>query len=126
MRVELCSSTLHLKKAAQLFIAVMLRRAIWNWIENYTAEFTLLCQKQTRLDGSPEILFDIFNSLADTTKRKAIFWPVQSMLIVLCPDIMISTSLSTSRVQNKKVNKKTLPVYSLHTYSLFLYIVCFL
>lgn len=102
---ELCSSTLHLKKTAQLFIAVMLRRAIWNWIENYTAEFTLLCHKQTRMDGSPEILFDIFNSLADTTKRKAIFWPVQSMLIVLCPDIMISSSLSTSRANNKKVRK---------------------
>jgi neurofibromin 1 len=92
-----------LKKTAQLFIAIMLRRAIWNWIENYTAEFTLSCQKQTRIEGSPEILFDIFNSLADTTKRKAIFWPVQSMLIALCPDIMISTALSTSRVQNKKV-----------------------
>ncbi|KAL7311910.1 Ras GTPase activating protein ira2 [Mucor circinelloides] len=99
---ELCSSALHLRKAAQLFIAVMLRRAIWNWIENYTAEFTLLCHNQTRIDGSPEILFDIFNSLADTTKRKAIFWPVQTMLLVLCPDIMISQSLSGGRVQNKK------------------------
>lgn len=84
----------------------MLRRAIWNWIENYTAEFTLLCHKQSRMDGSPEILFDIFNSLADTTKRKAIFWPVQSMLIVLCPDIMISSSLSTSRAHNKKVSDR--------------------
>ncbi|OAD05753.1 hypothetical protein MUCCIDRAFT_137611, partial [Mucor lusitanicus CBS 277.49] len=100
--LELCSSALHLRKAAQLFIAVMLRRAIWNWIENYTAEFTLLCHNQTRIDGSPEILFDIFNSLADTTKRKAIFWPVQTMLLVLCPDIMISQSLSGGRVQNKK------------------------
>ncbi|KAI8647143.1 hypothetical protein BD408DRAFT_358792 [Parasitella parasitica] len=101
---ELCSSALHLRKAAQLFIAVMLRRAIWNWIENYTAEFTLLCHNQTRIDGSPEILFDIFNSLADTTKRKAIFWPVQTMLLVLCPDIMISQSLSGGRVQNKKAS----------------------
>lgn len=82
----------------------MLRRAIWNWIENYTAEFTLLCHNQTRIDGSPEILFDIFNSLADTTKRKAIFWPVQTMLLVLCPDIMISQSLNGGRVQNKKVS----------------------
>ncbi|KAI8079304.1 hypothetical protein BDF21DRAFT_493917 [Thamnidium elegans] len=99
---ELCSSTLHLKKSAQLIIAVMLRRAIWNWIENYTAEFATLCQRQTRIDGSPEILFDIFNSLADTTKRKAIFWPLQTMLLVICPDIMLSTSLVSSRVQNRK------------------------
>lgn len=82
----------------------MLRRAIWNWITNYTAEFSDLCHKQTRIDGSPEILFDIFNSLADTTKRKAVFWPVQTMLLVLCPDIMLSTSLVSGRVQNKKVN----------------------
>lgn len=81
----------------------MLRRAIWNWIENYTAEFATLCQRQTRIDGSPEILFDIFNSLADTTKRKAIFWPLQTMLLVICPDIMLSTSLVSSRVQNRKV-----------------------
>ncbi|KAI8087606.1 uncharacterized protein B0P05DRAFT_584843 [Gilbertella persicaria] len=100
--LELCSSALHLKKPAQLFIAVMLRRAIWNWIENYTAEFALLCHHQHRIDGSPEILFDIFNSLADTTVRKAVFWPVQTMLLVLCPDIMLSTSLASGRVNNKK------------------------
>jgi hypothetical protein len=93
-----------LKKSAQLFIAVILRRAIWNWIENYTGEFTLLFHEQNRIDGSPEILFDIFNSLADTTKRKAIFWPVQTMLIILCPDIMLSTSLGSGRIQNKKVS----------------------
>jgi neurofibromin 1 len=93
-----------LRKAAQLFIAVILRRAIWNWIENYTAEFTLLCYNQTRMDGSPEILFDIFNSLADTTKRKAIFWPVQIMLLTLCPDILLSTSLVSGRSQNKKAS----------------------
>lgn len=62
-----------------------------------------MCQNQTRIDGSPEILFDIFNSLADTTKRKAIFWPLQTMLLVICPDIMLSTSLVSSRVQNRKV-----------------------
>lgn len=87
-----------------MFIAVMLRRAIWNWIENYTSEFSLLCYNQTRMDGSPEILFDIFNSLADTTKRKAIFWPVQAMLLTLCPDILISPSLTNGQSHNKKVS----------------------
>lgn len=81
----------------------MLRRAIWNWIENYTSEFSLLCQRKTRIEGSPEILFDMFDNLADTTKRKAIFWPVQTMLLVLCPDIMLSTSLGNNRATNKKV-----------------------
>ncbi|KAI7901256.1 uncharacterized protein BX663DRAFT_515416 [Cokeromyces recurvatus] len=98
---ELCTSILHLKKPAQYALATILRRAIWNWIENYKAEFALLCHNQTHIDGSPEVLFDIFNSLADTTKRKAVFWPVQTMLLILCPDIILSTSASNS-IQIKK------------------------
>ncbi|KAI8975358.1 hypothetical protein BDF20DRAFT_914298 [Mycotypha africana] len=100
---ELCTSTLHLKKATQLSIAVLLRRAILNWMESYTAEFVSLVRSHNRAEGSPEILFDIFNSLADTTKRKAVFWPLQTTLLALCPDIMLSTSIATGRVQNRKV-----------------------
>ncbi|KAG0747979.1 hypothetical protein G6F62_000155 [Rhizopus arrhizus] len=99
---ELCASTLHLKKPVQQWIAVALRKAIWNWIESYTAEFMSLCHNQRRLEGSPEILFDIFNSLADTAKKKAVFWPVQTMLLVLCPDIMFSTSIVGGNAYNKK------------------------
>lgn len=104
--LELCASTLHLKKPVQQWIAVALRKAIWNWIESYTAEFMSLCHNKRRLEGSPEILFDIFNSLADTAKKKAVFWPVQTMLLVLCPDIMFSTSIVGGNAYNKKVNYK--------------------
>ncbi|KAG1177602.1 hypothetical protein G6F70_005649 [Rhizopus microsporus] len=98
---ELCTSTLHLKKTTQQLVAIALRGAIWNWIESYTSEFMMLSRSQKRLEGSPEILFDIFNSLADTAKKKAVYWPVQMMLLILCPDIMLSTTVSGS-ANNKK------------------------
>lgn len=89
-----------MKKTTQQLVAIALRGAIWNWIESYTSEFMMLSRSQKRLEGSPEILFDIFNSLADTAKKKAVYWPVQMML--LCPDIMLSTTVSGS-ANNKKV-----------------------
>lgn len=93
-----------MKKNAQLAIAVSLRKAIWGWIETYPAEFVQLCQSQRRLEGSPEILFDICNSLADTSKRKAILWPLQTMLLILCPDVLMAAAMSDGRgTQSKKV-----------------------
>lgn len=91
-----------MKKTTQQLVAIALRGAIWNWIESYTSEFMMLSRSQKRLEGSPEILFDIFNSLADTAKKKAVYWPVQMMLLILCPDIMLSTTVSGS-ANNKKV-----------------------
>ncbi|KAG1471849.1 hypothetical protein G6F56_001890 [Rhizopus delemar] len=100
--LELCNATLNLKKSVQQLVAIALRKAIWNWIENYTAEFMSLCHNQKRMEGTPEILFDIFNSLADTAKKKAIYWPIQTMLLVLCPDIMLSTSVIGGSGHSKK------------------------
>ncbi|CAG8518713.1 24789_t:CDS:10 [Dentiscutata erythropus] len=90
---ELCGSFLHLKKSAQTVMANVLRKAIWNWIEVFPAEFVHLCQSQKRLDGGPEILFDICHSLADNNRRKATFWPLQTMLLILCPDILLNASM---------------------------------
>lgn len=103
---------MNLKKSAQLFVAVILRRAIWNWIETYPSEFMRLCHSQKRLEGGPEILFDICNSLADTTRKKAVLWPLQTMLLILSPDVLLSSALSESRgVQNKKVQLSWKGVY---------------
>ncbi|KAI9277397.1 hypothetical protein BY458DRAFT_433218 [Sporodiniella umbellata] len=101
---EMCNCTLNFKRTTQQWMAVALRKAIWNWIENYSTEFITLFREQKRLDGTPEILFDIFNSLADNTKKKASFWPTQTMLLVLCPDILSSVSTR----QTKKVTFREL------------------
>lgn len=62
-----------------------------------------LCQSQKRLEGGPDVLFETCLSLADTTRKKAILWPLQTMLLVLCPDILCSLDTpDTGRSINSK------------------------
>lgn len=105
--LELCSTFSNLKKNAQSFVAVTLRRAIWNWIETYPNEFVKLCQSQRRMEGGPDTLFDLCMPLADTLRRKAVLWPLQTMLLVLCPDILLSSAVSDSKgTPSRKVSKE--------------------
>jgi neurofibromin 1 len=68
-----------------------------------------LCQNQKKLDGGPDVLFDICLSLADTTRKKAILWPLQTMLLILCPDILASaTNMDGPRNSKKSVFLATL------------------
>ncbi|CAH1760475.1 9376_t:CDS:10 [Entrophospora sp. SA101] len=85
---ELCGSFLNLKKTAQSAMAQVLRKSIWNWIKNFPEEFVALCQSQKKLEGGPEILFDICSNITDNSRRKKFFWPLQTMLLILCPDIL--------------------------------------
>lgn len=64
-------------------MANVLRKAIWNWIEVFPAEFVTLYQCQKRFEGGAEIIFDYCNNLADNNaRRKAVFWPLQTMLLI--------------------------------------------
>ncbi|KAI7862201.1 hypothetical protein BDF14DRAFT_1858538 [Spinellus fusiger] len=92
---EICGFFVHLKKSIQLTLAVMLRRAIWGWIETYPTEFVKLCQSKKRIDGRPDVLFDMCHGLADTTRKKAILWPLQTLLLILCPDILAACTGSS-------------------------------
>ncbi|RIA90709.1 hypothetical protein C1645_875920 [Glomus cerebriforme] len=104
---ELCSSFLHLKRSAQTMMANVLRKAIWNWIEVFPAEFVTLCQEQKRLEGGAEILFDYCNSLADNNiKKRPVFWPLQTMLLILCPDILFNASMSEMSDRSNSMSKK--------------------
>ncbi|KAI8373844.1 hypothetical protein BD560DRAFT_393755 [Blakeslea trispora] len=102
---EMCSTFPSLRKSAQLIVAAILRRAIWGWIEMYPGEFMQLYQSQKKLEGGPDVLFDICLSLADTTRKKAILWPLQTMLLLLCPDFV--TALSKADTNSKNCSKKT-------------------
>lgn len=100
-------STAHFKKAGvQYAVARVLRKAIWNWIDHYPMEFVSLCQKGVRLPGNPDALFDIFDSWAGSSnsKRKE-FWPVMTMLLILCPDIMLETVKDTTSSEHKGKSK---------------------
>jgi neurofibromin 1 len=104
MHIEFCTAFLHLKKSSQMMAAVVLRHAIWGWIETYPMEFLRLCQSQKRLEGGPEILFDQCNTLSDTVRKKAILWPLQTLLLILCPDLLLAATVSESRgINNKRV-----------------------
>eukprot|EP01114_Cavostelium_apophysatum_P004552 TRINITY_DN1484_c0_g1_i2.p1 TRINITY_DN1484_c0_g1~~TRINITY_DN1484_c0_g1_i2.p1 ORF type:complete len:1402 (-),score=458.43 TRINITY_DN1484_c0_g1_i2:3446-7651(-) len=74
------------KSNLQVLLAKVLRKAIWNWIDNYPQEFVQLSKSGHRFGGFPDQLFDTF--LEWSNKHKSIM-PLLSMLLVLCPDIMI-------------------------------------
>ncbi|KAF9111158.1 Ras GTPase activating protein ira2 [Mortierella sp. AM989] len=100
---ELRSTFLHLKKSAQTVMGQVLHKAIWNWIEVFPSEFVHLCQTQRRMEGEPHILFDICHSLATDNRRRIHFWPLQTMLLILCPDILRTAAMSDNR---NNMNKK--------------------
>ncbi|TNN01408.1 hypothetical protein fugu_010790 [Takifugu bimaculatus] len=61
-----------LKKPAQLAVINSLEKAFWNWVENYPDEFTMLYQRpQADMAEAAEKLFDLVDSFAESTKRKA-------------------------------------------------------
>nr|XP_033778429.1 neurofibromin isoform X3 [Geotrypetes seraphini] len=94
-----------LKKVAQLGVINSLEKAFWNWVENYPDEFTKLYQRpQTDMADCAEKLFDQVDSFAESTKRKAAVWPLQIILLVLCPEII--QEISKDVVDDSKINKK--------------------
>ncbi|GBC02045.1 hypothetical protein RclHR1_04420015, partial [Rhizophagus clarus] len=104
---ELCSSFSNLKRYAQISMATVLRKAIWNWIEVFPAEFVKLCQSQKRMEGGPELLFDICNNISNGSKSKSLFWPLQTMLLILCPD-MLMNGVTVDKPSTKSSHRKIL------------------
>ncbi|XP_059931166.1 neurofibromin isoform X4 [Gadus macrocephalus] len=94
-----------LKKPAQLAVINSLEKAFWNWVENYPDEFTMLYQQpQADMAEAAERLFDLVDSFAESAKRKAAVWPLQIILLILCPEITLTISKET--VEDSKANKK--------------------
>uniref|UniRef100_A0A8C0QMM8 Neurofibromin n=1 Tax=Chelonoidis abingdonii TaxID=106734 RepID=A0A8C0QMM8_CHEAB len=94
-----------LKKVAQLAVINSLEKAFWNWVENYPDEFTKLYQTpQTDMADCAEKLFDLVDGFAESTKRKAAVWPLQIILLVLCPEII--QDIAKDVVEETKINKK--------------------
>ncbi|CAD5126032.1 DgyrCDS14209 [Dimorphilus gyrociliatus] len=79
-----------LRKNVQLILAQSLERSIWNWMENYPEEFTELQQRPSEeLAECCDKLFELYNTFCESSmKRKAVVWPLQMMLLVLCPKIL--------------------------------------
>ncbi|MGH0170597.1 UNVERIFIED_CONTAM: hypothetical protein FKN15_058812 [Acipenser sinensis] len=63
------------------------------------------CAKLKRLlQDCAEKLFDLVDSFAESAKRKAAVWPLQIILLILCP--VIIQEISKEVVEDSKVNKK--------------------
>ncbi|KAL3318539.1 hypothetical protein Ciccas_002794 [Cichlidogyrus casuarinus] len=87
---EICNRFPSLKKSTWLHLAVYLERSIWNWLENQPQEFDALQKKPNdQLAECCERLFDLFNGVCiDSVRKKLLIWPLQMMLLVLCPKIL--------------------------------------
>jgi neurofibromin 1 len=80
----------HLRKNNQTVLVTALERAIWNWLDTYPDEFKDLQKRpNSELSDNCEKLFEHLDQFYDKQKGKAQFiWPLQTMLLVLCPIIL--------------------------------------
>ncbi|OCF40958.1 neurofibromin 1 [Kwoniella heveanensis CBS 569] len=88
---EISSVFLHVKRPAQVAIATILRKAIWNWIDVYPMEYEALVESNKKFEGGADQLFDILSSMSDVgsssnARRTKAFYPLMAMLLVLLPD----------------------------------------
>ncbi|WAQ85082.1 hypothetical protein PtA15_5A656 [Puccinia triticina] len=90
---ELSAQFVHLKRAAQADIALALRRSIWNWIETYPNEYASLVRSNGRLEGAPDVLFDVAHGLSENGKKRTYTWPMMAMLLAVCPDIVLKITV---------------------------------
>jgi hypothetical protein len=57
-------------------------------MDNYSDEFSELQKRPNEeLQDCCDKLFELFNMVSENAKKKAAVWPLQMMLLVLCPVI---------------------------------------
>jgi neurofibromin 1 len=102
---ELCGSFLHLRKAYQTTVAIVLPLLINRWLERNPEEFIDLHTMHKRLDGGAETLFDMSNTMFDGGRRKALLYPFQTSLLFLLPDVFEVAS-NMRDVKSSSISKK--------------------
>lgn len=103
---ELGSQWLHLRQAAhQISLGKNLWLAIWNYIEAYPADFAQVIEREQKVDGA-DLLFDVVANSASGSdaKRQRLMWPLQAMLMILCPSQFRKALMTES---GGTTNKKT-------------------
>ncbi|CAF3480713.1 unnamed protein product [Fusarium graminearum] len=84
---EICSSFLHFRKPYQNTIAVVSPLLIMRWLDRFPREFVQLHQLHKRLDGGADTLFDMAQAATDNGRRRGLFYPLQTTLLFLLPDV---------------------------------------
>ncbi|RFU34508.1 hypothetical protein B7463_g1822, partial [Scytalidium lignicola] len=102
---ELCGSFLHLRKAFQTAVAIVLPMLITRWLERNPEEFVNLHTMHNRLDGGAETLFDMTNTMIDGGRRKALLFPFQMSLLFLLPDVFEVAS-NMRDIKSSSMSKK--------------------
>ncbi|RDW66243.1 hypothetical protein BP6252_09878 [Coleophoma cylindrospora] len=113
---ELCGSFLHLRKAFQTAVAIVVPLLITRWLERNPEEFVELHTLHKRLDGGAETLFDMTNTMIDGGRRKALLFPFQISLLFLLPEVFevasnmkdVKSSGITKKVQFLEMLRKAL------------------
>lgn len=79
-----------LRKSAHLVLVNSLEKAIWNWMDFYPHEFMELQRRPNEeLADCCDRLFELLENFSENNnKRRASVWPLQIMLLVLCPKIL--------------------------------------
>ncbi|TDL29911.1 hypothetical protein BD410DRAFT_780416, partial [Rickenella mellea] len=106
MMQELSSLLVNMSRDAQAAVAMALRKAIWNWIDNFPNEYNDVVNGSRRLDGAPERLFDLFFQISEAGNKSAI-WPAMSLLMVTSHDRLKGIAMMSSpAIGANKANKK--------------------
>ena len=79
-----------LRKNTHFVLMNSIEKGIWNWMDTYPQEFMDLQRKPNEeLADSCDRLFELLDNYSENNnKRKAVVWPLQIMLLVLCPKIL--------------------------------------
>lgn len=84
---ELCSSYLHFRRPFQNTVAIVTPLLVIGWLDRYPEEFVQLHTLHKRLDGGPDNLFDMSQTVLDNGRRRFLLYPLQTTLLILCPDV---------------------------------------
>ncbi|KAK7731831.1 Ras GTPase activating protein ira2, partial [Cytospora paraplurivora] len=94
---EICSSYLHFRRPTQHTVALVTPLLITRWLDRHPEEFVQLHTRHKRLDGGPDTLFDMTqtvahdsgrgDTVADGVRRRFMLYPLQATLLFLLPDV---------------------------------------
>jgi len=59
---------------------------------------------QRRLEGGADVMFDIAANMADSAKKRALLWPLQTSLVLLLPEVFVLASMLGEA--NRSINAK--------------------
>lgn len=107
---ELSISFGSLRKTAQPVIAVMLHDILERYMVENPKVFHSMYEdgKRRIFAGQPEALFDAIFSVGDTAKRRNSTWPTLSILLTLCPEIVMQIAMGGGDTRSPMLSKKVL------------------